>query len=154
MNEANPAQLVPYVTGGAFVLAFIFGAIGSKTNFCTMGAVSDWINMGDLSRMRMWLLAIAVDLPKSIYQAPNFTWLSYIVGGFLFGAFRAGVLGVEQGIVTGVAVSLALLVWRSSRPHIAVVGRIPGTEHFRNVERYGVETAPGLVALRVDESMS
>ena len=99
MNEANPAQLVPYVTGGAFVLAFIFGAVGNKTNFCTMGAVSDWINMGDLGRMRMWLLAIAVallgssalqfagvvDLSKSIYQGPSFTWLSYIVGGFLFG---------------------------------------------------------------------
>jgi uncharacterized membrane protein YedE/YeeE len=64
-----------------------------------MGAVSDWVNMGDLSRMRMWLLAIAVallgasalalagaiDLSKSIYPGPNFTWLSYIVGGFLFG---------------------------------------------------------------------
>ena len=99
MNEANPAQLVPYVTGGAFVLAFIFGAVGNKTNFCTMGAVSDWVNMGDTGRLRMWLLAIAVallgssalqltgvvDLSKSIYQAPNFTWLSYIVGGFFFG---------------------------------------------------------------------
>jgi len=99
MNEANPSQLIPYVTWGAFVLAFIFGAVGNKTNFCTMGAVSDWVNMGDLGRMRMWLLAIAVallgssglhlagvvDLSKSIYQAPNFTWLSYIVGGFLFG---------------------------------------------------------------------
>jgi uncharacterized protein len=99
MNEANPAQLAPYVTGGAFVLAFIFGAVGNKTNFCTMGAVSDWVNMGDTSRLRMWLLAIAVallgssamqlagvvDLSKSIYQGPNFTWLSYIVGGLLFG---------------------------------------------------------------------
>ena len=99
MNEASPAQLAPYVTGGAFVLAFIFGAVGNKTNFCTMGAVSDWINMGDTSRLRMWLLAIAVallgssalqlagvvDLSKSIYQGPNFTWLSYIVGGLLFG---------------------------------------------------------------------
>ncbi|MGH8667602.1 MAG: YeeE/YedE family protein [Burkholderiales bacterium] len=87
------------VTGGAFVLAFIFGAVGNKTHFCTMGAVSDWVNMGDLSRMRMWLLAIAVallgssalhlagviDLSKSIYPSPNFTWLSYLVGGFLFG---------------------------------------------------------------------
>ena len=87
------------MTGGAFVLAFIFGAVGNKTHFCTMGAVSDWVNMGDLSRMRMWLLAIAVavlgasalqltgvvDLSKSIYPGPNFTWLSYIVGGFLFG---------------------------------------------------------------------
>ena len=99
MNEVNPAHLVPYVSGGAFVLAFIFGAVGNKTNFCTMGAVSDWVNMGDFNRMRMWLLAIAVavlgsnalqlagivNLSKSIYQGPNFTWLSYIVGGFLFG---------------------------------------------------------------------
>ena len=99
MNEASPAALVPYVIGGAFALAFVFGAVGNKTQFCTMGAVSDWVNMGDLSRMRMWLLAIAVallgasaleaagliDLSKSIYTGPGFTWLSYIVGGFLFG---------------------------------------------------------------------
>jgi uncharacterized membrane protein YedE/YeeE len=95
----NPASLAPLVTGGAFLLAFIFGAVGNRTHFCTMGAVSDWVNMGDLSRMRMWLLAIAValigasalalggviDLAKSIYPGPNFTWLSYVVGGFLFG---------------------------------------------------------------------
>ena len=99
MNELSPAQLTPWVTGGAFALAFVFGAVGNKTHFCTMGAVSDWINMGELSRMRMWLLAIAVailgasalqltgvvDLSKSIYPGPNFTWLSYLVGGFLFG---------------------------------------------------------------------
>ena len=62
MNDLSPVQLVPYVTGGAFLLAFIFGAVASKTDFCTMGAVSDWINMGDFNRMRMWLLAIAVAL--------------------------------------------------------------------------------------------
>ena len=88
------------MTGGAFLLAFIFGAVANKTDFCTMGAVSDWVNMGDFNRMRMWLLAIAVallassalqlagvvDLSKSIYPAPRFLWLSHIVGGFLFGA--------------------------------------------------------------------
>lgn len=63
------------------------------------------------------------------------------------------VLGVEAGIVLGVAMSLAALVWRSSHPHIAVVGRVPGTEHFRNVERHAVQTVPGLLALRVDESL-
>ncbi|MDR7307438.1 sulfate permease [Rhodoferax saidenbachensis] len=63
------------------------------------------------------------------------------------------VLGVETGIVLGVAMSLAALVWRSSHPHMAVVGRVPGTEHFRNVERHAVETVPGLLALRVDESL-
>ena len=94
MNEAHL-----YVAGGAFLLAAIFGAVGNKTHFCTMGAVSDWVNMGDTSRLRMWLLAMAValvgssalhlagvvDLSKSIYPGPNFTWLSHIVGGFLFG---------------------------------------------------------------------
>jgi uncharacterized membrane protein YedE/YeeE len=95
----SPAQLAPFVAGGAFLLAFIFGAVGHKTDFCTMGAVSDWVNMGSLNRMRMWLLAIGVaivganalqlagilDLQKSIYPGPSFTWLSYLVGGFLFG---------------------------------------------------------------------
>jgi uncharacterized membrane protein YedE/YeeE len=88
-----------YVIGGAFLLASVFGAIGNKTHFCTMGAVSDWVNMGDTGRLRMWLLAMAVallgssalhlagvvDLSKSIYPGPSFTWLSYLVGGFLFG---------------------------------------------------------------------
>jgi len=99
MSEASPAQLAPWVAWGAFALAFVFGFVGNRTNFCTMGAVSDWVNMGDTSRLRMWLLAIAVailgsnalhyagvvDLSKSIYQGPSFTWLSYLVGGFLFG---------------------------------------------------------------------
>lgn len=62
-------------------------------------------------------------------------------------------LGVEEGILLGVALSLAVLVWRSSHPHMAVVGRVPGTEHFRNIERHQVDTLPGLVALRVDESL-
>jgi SulP family sulfate permease len=70
-------------------------------------------------------------------------------------ATAAGVvaLGVEVGILMGVALSLAVLVWRSSRPHMAVVGRVPGTEHFRNIDRHSVETVPGLLALRVDESL-
>ncbi len=63
------------------------------------------------------------------------------------------VLGVEEGIVTGVVVSLAVLVWRSSHPHMAIVGRVPGTEHFRNVERHQVETLPDVIALRIDESI-
>jgi len=99
MNEVDPASLVPYVSWGGFALAFVFGFVGNRTNFCTMGAVSDVVNMGDWNRMRMWLLAIAVaiagaqllelsgvvKLSSSIYPGPNFTWLSYIVGGFLFG---------------------------------------------------------------------
>lgn len=61
--------------------------------------------------------------------------------------------GVETGLVIGVGVSLALYLFRTSRPHIAEVGLIPGTEHFRNVQRYKVRTSPQLLTLRVDESL-
>lgn len=67
----------------------------------------------------------------------------------------AGVLalGVEWGISIGVGLSLGALLIRASNPHIAVIGRIAGTEHFRNVQRHGVETIAGVLFLRVDESL-
>ena len=68
-------------------------------------------------------------------------------------AFGVMLLGLEAGIVLGIGLSLATLVLRSSNPHIAVLGRIPGTQHFRNVERYGTETLPHSLFLRVDESL-
>jgi len=63
------------------------------------------------------------------------------------------VLGVEAGVVVGVALSMGALIWRASRPHIAVLGRIAGTEHFRNIERYSADTTPGLLMLRVDAGL-
>jgi len=63
------------------------------------------------------------------------------------------VLGVEAGVVVGVALSMGALIWRASRPHIAVLGRIHGTEHFRNIDRYSAETTPGLLMLRVDAGL-
>jgi SulP family sulfate permease len=62
-------------------------------------------------------------------------------------------VGLQAGIAIGIGLSLATLLFRASQPHIAVVGRIAGTEHFRNVERHGTETLPGVLFLRVDESM-
>lgn len=92
-------NLTALVAWSGFGLALIFGAVASKTNFCTMGAVSDVVNMGNWGRMRMWLLAMAVaiigantlqalgmvDLSKSIYQRPSLNWLSFVVGGVCFG---------------------------------------------------------------------
>ncbi len=85
-----------------FVVAVIMGAITNKTNFCTMGAVSDWVNMGDTGRMRAWLLAMAVALIGVLgmeaanvisfssgtfppYRTENFSWLRYLLGGLMFG---------------------------------------------------------------------
>ena len=62
--------------------------------------------------------------------------------------------GVELGVIAGVVVGLLLYLWRASRPHAAIVGRVPGTGHFRNVERHAVITLPHLLALRIDESLT
>ena len=97
MNEV--AHIASLVAWGGFALAFVFGAVAVKTHFCTMGAVSDIVNMGDWTRMRMWVLAIAVaiigatalelagvfKLADSIYPTANFAWLAYAIGGALFG---------------------------------------------------------------------
>jgi len=87
------------VTGLAFALAFVFGAVAYRVSFCTMGAITDIVNFGDWRRMRMWLLAIAVaivgtaalqsagliDTAKTIYTNGKVPWVSHLVGGFLFG---------------------------------------------------------------------
>jgi uncharacterized membrane protein YedE/YeeE len=90
------------VLAAVFVIAAVLGAIVNKTNFCTMGAVSDWVNMGDQGRMRAWLLAMAVAMAGVAgmeaagmislggetfppYRTANFGWLRYIAGGALFG---------------------------------------------------------------------
>jgi len=63
------------------------------------------------------------------------------------------VLGVETGIVVGAGLSIALYMWRTSRPHVAVLGRVENTEHFRNVLRHQVQTDPRVLAVRIDESL-
>lgn len=62
-------------------------------------------------------------------------------------------LGVEIGLVAGVVLSLAMHLYRSSQPHIATIGLVPGTEHFRNVLRHDVRTSPDVLCLRIDESL-
>ncbi len=97
--DAATGNFATIVIWGGFALAFVFGAVANKTNFCTMGALSDIVNMGHWGRMRMWLLAIAVamvgtgllawggqvDLSKAIVQRPTLSWLSLLVGGLTFG---------------------------------------------------------------------
>jgi SulP family sulfate permease len=63
-------------------------------------------------------------------------------------------VGVEPGVMAGVGLSLALFLWRASRPHAAIVGRVPETEHFRNVKRHKVFTDPRILTIRIDESLT
>ena len=72
---------------------------------------------------------------------------------FLVTFFAVLAVGIEMGIVVGILTALVFYLWRTSRPHIAVVGRVGDSEHFRNVLRHQVETYPHVMAIRMDESL-
>ena len=99
MQPSDLSTLTAQVLWAAFILSAVFGAIAQRTHFCTMGAVSDVVNMGDWSRMRQWGMAIGVaiigfavlvftntlDPAKTLYASTRWLWLSAAVGGGLFG---------------------------------------------------------------------
>ena len=99
MQDIDLKALATAVLWAAFGLSALFGAIAQRTHFCTMGAVADIVNIGDWTRMRMWIMAMGVamigfnlmvavgwlDAANSIYGGPRFIWLSALVGGALFG---------------------------------------------------------------------
>ena len=99
MQASDLPGLTAQVLWGSFALALVFGAVAQRTHFCTMGAVADIVNIGDWTRMRMWLLAIGVamigfnglvgagwiEARNSVYAGPRLLWLSYAAGGLLFG---------------------------------------------------------------------
>ena len=101
MTFESFAEAHNWLLWAGFILAFIMGAVVNKTNFCTMGAVSDMVNMGDYSRFRAWLLAIAVAIAGVVlleaggfitldstfppYRNSSVIWLENLLGGILFG---------------------------------------------------------------------
>ena len=89
-------------------------------------------------------------------KTPRIIW-GYSKADFAAMAATIGVTllaGVEPGVIAGVGLSLALFLWRSSRPHAAIVGRVPETEHFRNIHRHKVFTDPRILTIRIDESLT
>jgi uncharacterized membrane protein YedE/YeeE len=99
MQQVDVSALATQVLWAAFAVSVVLGAIMQRTHFCTMGAVSDIVNMGDWARMRMWVMAMGVamlgfnamvalgwvEASKSLYAGPRMIWLSALVGGALFG---------------------------------------------------------------------
>ena len=99
MELSDIQSLQTQVLWAAFFVSVAFGAIAQRTHFCTMGAISDIVNMGDWTRMRMWGLAVGVamiafyamawlgwiDPSQTIYASGRVIWLSALVGGALFG---------------------------------------------------------------------
>jgi uncharacterized membrane protein YedE/YeeE len=99
LTELDVAALYRQVLWAGFALACLFGAVAQRSHFCTLGALADIVNMGDWTRMRMWVMAMGLaalgfnamvwlgwlEAGKSIYAAPQLLWASNLLGGLLFG---------------------------------------------------------------------
>ena len=160
MQDIDPTALARQVLWAAFGLAVLFGAIAQRTHFCTMGAVSDIVNMGDWTRMRMWVLAIAVavvgfngmvalgwlEAGKTIYAGPQVLWLSALVGGLMFGfgmvlASGCGsksLVRVGGGNLKSLVVVLVLAV-----SAFATLKGITAVLRANTVDRLTLQLAPG-----------
>ena len=168
MRAMGAANLAAGLTGGHAVGAsFSRSAVqhggGARTPAATLltalllGAVAlfftPWLH-------HLPLAALAATILMALGSLLDFgsfarTW-RYSRADFAAQALTFGVtLGVDlvTGLTVGVMASLTLYIWRSSRPHIAVVGNVPGTEHYRNVLRHEVITHPHILSLRVDENL-
>lgn len=129
---------------GAFTAIGIAGATVLLTPFLALlpkATLSATIVVAVLTLVDFSILRRAWQYSRADFAAVAIT---------LFGTL---LLGVEAGISLGVGASILIFLYRSSQPHAAIVGQVPGTEHYRNVKRHKVETVPGVLSIRIDESL-
>ncbi|HEY9105534.1 MAG TPA: SulP family inorganic anion transporter [Roseateles sp.] len=162
------ANVVASLTGGmpvagSFSRSILLHEAGSRSRL-TLVFVAGFMGLAMLM-----LAAPLAHLPKPVLAA---TIVVAVLGGFTLSHYReawcyaraegllmvavtAAVLlwSVAAALALGVAGSVALLIQRTARPHVARIGRVPGTQHYRNLERYAVECQPDVVGLRIDESL-
>ncbi|MBX9713513.1 MAG: sulfate permease [Pseudomonadaceae bacterium] len=138
---------VNYAAGANTPLASVITALLLAVLLVTPNAWLAWLPLPALAATIIIAVFGMLDLttPREAWRydrADAVAWLVTFSGVLL--------LGVEEGVMLGVVLSLGTVIWRASRPHIAVLGRLPGSEHFRNIERYAAETHPQIVLLRID----
>jgi sulfate permease, SulP family len=150
------------VTGG-FARSVVNAQAGAVTGLASL------ITAGGIALILLFFTPLFFFLPQAVLAAtvivavfglvdlkePARIWRTNRGDALTWGIAFAAVLllGIESGIFAGVAASLVIYLWRTSRPHIAIVGRLGDSEIYRNVERYEVQTWPDVVAMRVDESL-
>ncbi len=143
-------SVVNFDAGAQTPAAGVFTAVGILLAALLLTPALYYVPQATLSATIVVAVLSLVDL-----RILRSTW-AYSRADFLAVVATLGVTlaaGVEPGLVAGVALSLLLYLYKTSRPHIAEVGLVPGTEHFRNVLRHAVRTSPRLASLRVDESL-
>jgi len=141
---------VNYAAGANTPLASLFSAGLIAIALCVPNG---WLSLIPLPAMAATIVVAVVSMIDLTTLSES--WRHDRSDAATLVATTAGVLvlGVEEGVLMGVVLSFASLIWRSSNPHIAIVGRLPGTEHFRNQARYTVETLPHVLMLRIDSDL-
>lgn len=162
------ANLTASVTGGypvtgGFARSVVNDQAGAVTGLASL------VTAASIGVIVLWFTPLFYYLPQAVLAATVIVavlslfkpgealriWRMNRTDAATWGVTFAVVLlsGIEAGILAGVVFSLLLFLWRTSRPHIAIVGRVGQSEHFRNVLRHQVQTCPHVVAVRVDESL-
>lgn len=162
------ANLTASVTGGypvtgGFARSVVNDQAGAVTGLASL------VTAASIGVIVLWFTPMFYYLPQAVLAATVIVavlslfkpgealriWRMNRTDAVTWGVTFAVVLlfGIEAGILAGVVFSILLFLWRTSRPHIAIVGRVGQSEHFRNVLRHQVQTCPHVVAVRVDESL-
>jgi SulP family sulfate permease len=143
-------SVVNFDAGAETPAAGIYTAVGIAVATLFLTPAIAWLPQATLAATIIVAVSTLIDIP-ALRRTLRYSRTD-------FGAMLATIVltlghSVEAGIITGVALSLGLFLYRTSRPHCAVVGRVPGSEHFRNVLRHKVDVCPTVTFLRVDESL-
>jgi SulP family sulfate permease len=143
-------SVVNYDAGAVTQMASILTAVGIGLAALLLTPYLAYLPKATLAATIIVAISALIDF-SSIrrawhYSKTDFAAISTTIGVTL-------VFGIELGVVCGVIASIVLHLYKTSRPHIAIVGEVPGTEHFRNINRHQVITCPSIVTLRVDESL-
>jgi SulP family sulfate permease len=165
LGAANVASMVSGgfpVTGSISRSAVNFSAgantpLASVITACLLAAAlvapTGWLALLPLPTLAATIIVAVLGMLE--FDTLRLAWRYDRGDAAAWAATAAGVLalGVEAGVVVGVLLSMGTLIWRASRPHIAVLGRIAGSEHFRNIERYPAETQSDMLVLRIDANL-
>ncbi len=143
-------SVVNFDAGARTPMAGVFTAIGIALTALFLTGAFTYLPKATLAATIVVAVLSLVDLP-AIKHTWHFSRLDFIAMAITM----VGVLGwgVEAGVLAGVITSLALYLWRTNQPHVAEVGLLPGTEHFRNVQRHRVRVSPRVLSMRIDESL-
>ena len=152
-----------YPVAGGFARSVVNFSVGARSGLASM------ITAGLISLTLIFMMPLFFFLPKAVLAAIILVAVVNLVdvAGLqrvwryskadavsLLVAFAAVlVLGIEGGILAGAATALAVHLWRTSRPHVAMLGRVGDSEHYRNIQRHEVEICPRTLAVRIDESL-